>query len=242
VKNPNDIVEQYVADYRAVYGDALISIIMYGSAVTHEYVPRRSDINTAIVLSTYDIQNLARCIPLVKKWRKKNVTTPFFMTREYITTSLDSYPVEFIDMRSNYKVLFGEDVLARLDIRKENLRLQCERELKGIALHIRREYVGTGNSGAVLSRLLAASIKRLLPILKGLLVLNNRPIPKLKSEIVLSAEELYNLGGPTLSALYDAAGMVPAGRSFADVFADFAITIDSLISTVNASEFERKQT
>jgi predicted nucleotidyltransferase len=239
VKNPNDIVERYVADYRAAFGNNLISVIMYGSAVTHEYRPRHSDINTLIVLDTCEISDLAKCLGIAGKWLGKKVAIPFFMTKEYIATALDSYPIEFIDMRSNYKVLFGEDVLARFNIKKEHVRLQCERELRGIALHLRREYVRTHNGRVALSLLLAASVKRLLPIFKALLVLNDRQIPKLKSDIIMAVEEQYNLGVSVFTELFGPVSRPLGARPYGELFTTYAKTIDSLIATVNATSYER---
>jgi predicted nucleotidyltransferase len=239
VKNPNDIVGRYVADYRGAFGGNLVSVVMYGSAVTHEYRPRHSDINTAIVLGTCEISDLVKSLGIARKWLAKKVATPFFMTKEYIASSLDSYPIEFIDMRSNYKVLFGEDVLARLDIKKEHVRLQCERELRGIALHLRREYVRTNSGRTALSLLLAASVKRLLPIFKALLVLNNRQIPKLKSDIIMAVEEQYNLGVSVFTELCSPVLKVRDTRRYGELFATYAKTIDSLIATVNATSYER---
>jgi hypothetical protein len=239
VKNPNDIVERYVADYRAAFGNNLISVIMYGSAVTHEYRPRHSDINTLIFLDTCEISDLAKCLGIAGKWLGKKVAIPFFMTKEYIATALDSYPIEFIDMRSNYKVLFGEDVLARFNIKKEHVRLQCERELRGIALHLRREYVRTHNGRVALSLLLAASVKRLLPIFKALLVLNDRQIPKLKSDIIMAVEEQYNLGVSVFTELFGPVSRPLGARPYGELFTTYAKTIDSLIATVNATSYER---
>ena len=239
VKNPNDIVERYVADYRGAFGDNLASVIMYGSAVTHEYRPRHSDINTAIVLCTCEISDLAKSLGIARKWLAKKVAVPFFMTKEYIGSSLDSYPIEFIDMRSNYKVLFGDDVLARLDIKKEHVRLQCERELRGIALHLRREYVRTNGGRTALSMLLGASVKRLLPIFKALLVINDRQIPKLKSDIIMAVEDQYNLGVSVFTELFGPVSRPRGARPYGELFTTYAKTIDSLIATVNATSYER---
>jgi predicted nucleotidyltransferase len=233
VRNPNDIVDRYVADYRNACGDNLVSVIMYGSAVTHEYRPGESDINTLIVLKDFGIGELGTSLPVARKWLSKKVTVPFYMTGEYIASSLDTYPIEFIDMSSNYKVLYGDDVLARLDIKKEHVRIQCERELKGIALHLRREYVRTSGGKKVLERLLTASIKTLLPVFKALLVLNDRPIPKLKSDIIMAVEELYNLGISVFTRLFIPKATLGTGRSLDDFISQFAKTIDILVSTVN---------
>jgi predicted nucleotidyltransferase len=233
VRNPNDIVDRYVADYKNVFDDNLASVIMYGSAASHEYRPGDSDINTLIVLNDFGIAELGKSLPVAKKWLSKKVTVPFYMTGAYIASSLDTYPIEFIDMRSNYKVLYGEDVLAQLDIKKEHVRLQCERELKGIALHLRREYVRTNGSKKVLAGLLTASVKTLLPVFKALLVLNDRPIPKLKSDIVMAVEELYNLGISVFTRLFIPKAALGAGHSLEDLVSQFAKAIDTLVSTVN---------
>lgn len=234
VRNPNDIVDKYVTDYRNALGENIVSVIMYGSSVTHEYRPGSSDINTLIVLADFGINELKKSLPCARKWISKKVTVPFYMTRDYIETSLDTYPIEFIDMRSNYKVLYGEDVFARLDIKKEHVRIQCERELKGIALHLRREYVATNGNSKILSRLLTASIKTLLPVFKALLVLNDRPIPKIKCDIIMAVEELYNLGISVFTELCGpGSSSGAAGAQPEEIIAKFANTIDTLIATVN---------
>jgi predicted nucleotidyltransferase len=233
IRNPNDIVDAYVADYRAVFGDNCASVTMYGSAVTHEYRPGDSDINILIVLKNFGIEELKKSFSVTRKWQRKKVSVPFFMTGEYIASSLDTYPIEFIDMRSNYKVLYGEDVLALLDIKKEHVRIQCERELKGIALHLRREYVRTNGNKKVLRRLLTASVKTLLPVFKALLVLNDRPIPKLKSDIIMAIEELYDLGISVFTELFDPKAVPGAGRTIDEFINQFARTIDVLVVTVN---------
>ena len=43
---------------------------------------------------------------------KKRSARPLFMDTNYISSSLDSFPIEFLNMRGCFKVLLGEDVLA----------------------------------------------------------------------------------------------------------------------------------
>jgi predicted nucleotidyltransferase len=233
IRNPNTIVDSYVEDYTNVFGDNCASIIMYGSAVTHEYRPGESDINMLIVLKNFEISELRKSFGVTRKWHLKKVTVPFFMTAGYIASSLDTYPIEFIDIRSHYKVLYGDDMLARLDIKKEHLRIQCERELKGIALHLRREYVRTNGNKKILRRLLTASVKTLLPVFKALLVLNDRPIPNLKGDIIMAIEDLYNLGISVFTELF-VPGAGPGQNSSLDEFINqFSKTIDTLVVVIN---------
>ncbi len=231
IKNPNDIVSPLVQDYQEVFKDAILSLIMYGSAVTHEYRPGISDINIAIVLTDNSIATVAPSIPLQKKWAKSGVATPFFMTQAYITSSLDTYPVEFLDMQSNYRVLYGEDILQNLEIKHEHIRLQCERELKSVAIHLRRSFVQCMGNNKLLASLLSVSLRRLIPIFKGLLVLKEKTIPKSKSSIISAVEDVYNLGASSLSEVLNAQEKKLA--YYDTLFDDYAKDIDRLTEEVD---------
>ncbi|MGB7568851.1 MAG: hypothetical protein WBM07_13405 [Chitinivibrionales bacterium] len=239
IVNPNDIVEEFVTDYRGLFGDELVSVIMYGSAVTHEYRPGVSDINTVIVLKDYSIERMQKCLSVAKKWAGRKVTVPFFMTKGFIASSLDSYPVEFLDIQLNYRVLYGEDVFAQLDIKRDDMRLQCERELRGISIHLRKEFVYCNGNADTLSRLLNASIKKLLPVFKALLRLNNRPVPKMKNDVIMAVEDLYNLGASALSEALQSTRRVTSRHAFGSLFDTYLKTIDTLIDQIDSANNER---
>lgn len=232
IKNPNDIVESLVADYQGVFGEQLISVIMYGSAVTHEYKPGISDINIAIVLKDNSIKQIAKSMNLQKKWVKIKVSTPFFMTEQYIHNACDTYPIEYLDMRSNYRVLYGEDVLEQLEIKREHIRLQCERELRGAAIHLRRSFVQCAGNNKMLSDLLNASIRRLIPVFKGLLALKGHTIPKSKSDIIANVEDSYDLGVSSLSDIFNSDNKNLKQR-YDQLFDAYANDVDKLIKAVD---------
>jgi predicted nucleotidyltransferase len=231
IKNPNDIVDEFVSDYRTAFGEHLVSVIMYGSAVTHEYRPGVSDINMAVVLVDNSIAQIAKSAAVQKKWSRRRVRPPFFMTRAYIERSLDTYPVEFLDMRNNYRVVYGDDVLAGLEIKREHLRLQCERELKGAALHLRTAFVGGTGDRRFLQGLLNVSVRRLLPVFKAMLVLGDTAIPSSKAEIVLAVEHLYCPGG-VLTEVYQS-GQSKSKRGYEALFDDYVNVVDGLIEKVD---------
>ena len=232
INNPNDIVESIVSDYRGIFGEQLVSVIMYGSAVTHEYKPGISDINIAIVLKDNAITHIAKSIHLQKKWSKNKVSTPFFMTEQYIHNSCDTYPIEYLDMRSNYRVLYGEDVLEQLEIKKEHIRLQCERELRGAAIHLRRSFVQCAGNNRMLSDLLNTSIRRLIPVFKALLVLKGHTIPKSKSDIIATVEDSYDLGVSSLSDIFNSDNK-KLKQGYDELFDAYANDIDKLMRAVD---------
>ena len=236
IKNPNEIVDEFVADFRGLFGENLLSVVMYGSAASHEYQPGISDINTVIVLNEDSVPILEKCIDTATKWAKRRVAIPFFMTRHFIESAIDSYPVEFLDIRSNYRILFGEDFFAHLDIQREHIRLQCERELRGIAIHLRKEFIRCAGKSAHLQQLLVISMKKLLPVFKAMVVLNNKPVPKLRGNVIMAIEDIYNLGVSALSdaALHPIAANPEAG--WAEMFDKFTKTIDKLITVIDGKD------
>ena len=109
--------------------DKLHSICIVGSALTRDYDPKISDINSVIVLHEMDLKFLELLAPLGKKYGKKGVAAPLFMTPIYIDKSRDVFPIEFLNIKLLHHTVFGEDIFKDLTIDKSDLRHQCEREL-----------------------------------------------------------------------------------------------------------------
>jgi predicted nucleotidyltransferase len=233
IKNPNDIVEEMVTDYRNAFGNNLISIVMYGSAVTHEYHPGVSDINIAIVLDDNSIDIVSKGMDVHKKWRRRRVSVPFFMTPDYIQRSLDTYPVEFLDMQTNYRVLCGDDPLAQININPEHIRIQCERELKGAALHLRSGYIKCGGDFRQVHKLMQSSVRLMLPVFKSLLVFGGRAVSKTKADIVSAVEDLYHLDVSVLWNAYNSLQTRPSRKSAA-YFDGFVRAVDALIVSIDS--------
>lgn len=183
---PEEIFAELKQDYVALFGDDLVAIILYGSGARGEYVPKKSDINLLIVLSDNGIERLGDATDAVAKWRKRNVRVPLVMTRGYIESSLDAFPLEFFNIKSAYQVIHGEDILKDVVIQKEDLRLQCERELKAKLLLLRESFLEANNKSHLLRELVAQSLSAFISIFKALLYLKGDEVPE-KNEAVLSA-------------------------------------------------------
>jgi hypothetical protein len=232
IKNPNDIIENLIGDYLKVFGDGLIGAVLYGSAVSHEYSPGRSDINFALFLKDNSISRLRNCVETQKRWSRKGVSVPLFLTREYIKSSLDTFPIEFLDMQSCYRLLYGEDILSTIEIEKGYLRLQCERELKGVMLHLRSEFIRAENRAGSLRKLLSFSMRKLIPLFKAILVLNDRKIPSTKYEIISAVEDLYGFGA---SALSDVFQLSNGNKDLAGLFDRFTALVDTITGYIDLS-------
>ncbi len=199
---PEEIFAELKQDYVALFGDDLVAIILYGSGARGEYVPKKSDINLLIVLSDNGIERLGDATDAVAKWRKRNVRVPLVMTRGYIESSLDAFPLEFFNIKSAYQVIHGEDILEDVVIQKEDLRLQCERELKAKLLLLRESFLEANNKSHLLRELVAQSLSAFISIFKALLYLKGDEVPE-KNEAVLSATiQSFGLDRETFQTLW----------------------------------------
>ena len=183
-QRPEEVFEEFTQDYQSVFGDDLISIILYGSGARGEYVPKKSDLNFLIVLAEKAMDRLKACFPLIRKWRKRRVTIPLFLTEAYIASSLDTFPIEFLNFRENHKLVFGKDILAELSFNKKDIRLQCERELKGKLLLLREAYLDSEGRTKELGQVSSASLTAFLSQFRALLYLRDTKIPEHNEELV----------------------------------------------------------
>jgi hypothetical protein len=131
--------------------------------------------------------------PLSVIIRKYKLFTPLIVSRRFILTSLDSYPLEFLDIQSDYTNLYAaEDIIADLQFEKTDVRLQIERELKSKWLLTRVTALNFNRKALALFTLLKESFTSLLPVFKGFCHLNGVNIPKDTVLLIDQLEEVLH--------------------------------------------------
>ena len=203
IRDPKDIFPDITTDYKDVYGDDLVSIMLYGSATGKDYRPGKSDINFMIVLSEDGIERLYQAFEIVKKWRKRNVAIPLFLTENYVKTSMDVFPIEYLNFQRNYMLVYGRDILKDLSFDPEFVRLQCEREIKGKLLLLRETYLETSGKGRLLKEVISQSIRAFIAIFEALLYLKGLKFPKDKLEIIRATARAFDMDSGVFEKLLD---------------------------------------
>ncbi|MBW1704203.1 MAG: hypothetical protein JRJ86_03460 [Deltaproteobacteria bacterium] len=202
-KDPNEIFQDIIADYRNIFGDDLISIILYGSATGKDYRPGKSDINFMIILTEQEIEHLDRAFGTVKKWRKRGVAIPLFLTESYVDTSLDVFPIEYLNFQRDYVLVFGKDILKDLTFNPEFIRLQCEREIKGKLLILREAFLETSGKGRALKEVIGQSVSAFIAIFEALLYLKDKDLPKERREIIKNTCGSFDMDAAVFEKLLD---------------------------------------
>lgn len=201
-KRPEDVFDEFRGDYTALFDDDLLAIILYGSGARGEYIPKKSDINFLVVLTDNGMDRLGDAMSLVAKWQKRKIPVPLFLTKTYIESSLDAFPLEFFNIRSAYQVIHGEDILTDLPIKKEDLRLQCERELKAKLLLLRESYLQAHDEVRQLKELVKQSLPAFIAIFKALLYLKGEEIPKSHEAVIADIAESFGLDRKLFQTLW----------------------------------------
>lgn len=175
-------VDNFIDELKDVYADKLVSVVLYGSAASGEYISKHSNINLAIVLKDASIPSIKMCARFVNKNKFLSVN-PVFFTEDYVKRSLDVFPIEFLDIKENHIILHGKDVFKDIQIDLKNLRFQCEQELKSKILNIKKLYLRNKNKLA-LKNILFKAVTSSLHILRNFVRLKGKEPSYRKDEIL----------------------------------------------------------
>lgn len=163
------------------------TILVYGSAARGEFLTGYSNINVLIVLDQITQPVLQQWSSLQKQWAREKIVAPLFLTHKNLQQSSDAFPLEFLNIKEHHVLLEGRDPFPELHVNTAHLFLQCRQEAHANLLRVRQNYVeGLGRIEAI-QTLLPLSLTSLLPCLRGLYHLLDRP-SNMKSPEVL--EEL----------------------------------------------------
>ncbi len=135
---PEKLIGEFVGRVRDAVGGNLKSAILYGSAAAGDYVPEHSDVNLMLVLGETSFAAISALAPVVEWWAKQKHHAPLLMTAEELQRGADVFSIEFLDMRENYRVLWGEDLLKGLEIPMKFHRAQVEYELREKTILLRQ--------------------------------------------------------------------------------------------------------
>jgi len=183
-------LQNFNVTLKDIYQEELISLILYGSAASGEFVDKHSNLNALVILRNTDLGILKRASCIINKFRMIN---PLFLTENYINSSTDIFPIEFLDMQENYLVLYGKDVLKNINVNTSNLRFQCEQELKAKLINLKQLYIRINRDNVALRNLLFKSFTSVLHILRNVLRLKGKKPPYLKQGILKELKSEFQI-------------------------------------------------
>ena len=199
------LVEPYLNELLKIHQGNIVSIFVCGQAAGADYVHKVSNINLFLILEKLEFQDLKKSLKAVSKGINKKITAPLFLTRKHIQTSTDVFPIEFLEMKENHLLLYGEDLLSPLEINPTNIRLFCEEQIKGKLIRIRQGYLEIGLKRKGIEALLKESFSSLTPVFRNLIRLKGKTPAVAREQIYNQLCSEFNLDrGVFLAILRDA--------------------------------------
>lgn len=139
---PQDVqrtIDGLVEAARTSFGDALRSVILYGSAAEGR-LRATSDVNLLFILKTFDARVDAFREPFRFAQAASNVAAMFVLEEE-LTDAAEAFAQKFADIERRHVVLHGDDLVENIHIPREALVRRLQQVLLNLTLRLRGTYI-----------------------------------------------------------------------------------------------------
>ena len=195
------VIQPYLMKLLDLHKENVVSIVLYGSATGKNFIPKKSDINLAVVLKNLEFKELKNSLKLIDYGMAKRISAPLFLSLSHIETSKDTFPIEFIEIKENNILVYGKDVFGGLNIDEANLRLFCKREIEGKLIRIRQAYLEIGLKKKGVEALMKKSLNSLIPVFRALLRQKTKKPSVDKEQILIEFCNYYGLSKDVFIAI-----------------------------------------
>lgn len=179
-------------------GQDLLGLTVFGPILSPDFDQYEVSASSVMVLQKVDLLMLRRLSEHGPHLGRLRIAAPLIMTPAYIQASLDTFPLELLDIHQHHQTLRGTDYFERLDFQPNFLRLQCEHEFKRVLIRLRQGLLASAGRDDFLDDIEHDVGLHLLRNIRGLLWLEGRrhylPVP----EALAACEELV---GRSLSGI-----------------------------------------
>ncbi len=163
-------------------GDNLISAFAHGDCLVEGFNAMETPWTISFILRENSTEKLNALQQLLPKAKKENLEFRYFFTLKEIQSSEDVFPLEFLHIANRNQVIAGQQPLPGYDPNMECLRLECERELRGLLIHLRQAFIYLKEDRNPLGFFVRAS-STMLPIMYGVYYLRHRIYPENHQQI-----------------------------------------------------------
>src|SRR5467141_2230843 len=116
------LLQTYVKEVKGVFGEQLEGMLPYDSAVLKKYSA------------------------LHRRWSKEQIVVPLFLMEEELRTSAAVFPLEFLEIQEQHRVLGGRDPFIGFHVKTDRLRETVVQGVTSHLLRLRQRYVEGGGS------------------------------------------------------------------------------------------------
>ena len=127
--------------FEEALGDNLVSAFVHGDCLMEGFSALESPWTVSFILKSNSVEDMLPLQKLTAKAKHENIVFNHVFSRFEIKSSQDVFPLEFLHIKSKNVTLCGETPLADFSPNLAELRIECERELRGLLVHLRRAFL-----------------------------------------------------------------------------------------------------
>ena len=199
-------------------GDNLISAFIHGDGLVEGFNALETPWTVSFILRDNSTEKIKPLQELLNDAKKENVEFRYFFTLKEIQTSEDVFPLEFLHIANRNVALAGAKPLPNYEPN-----LECERELRGLLIHLRKAFLYIQQSRNPLG-FFARANATLLPIMYGVHYLNHRTYPENHQQIF---NEYPSLKAPISSR---------NEKAFLDSINNYIATVTDIVNLVDSMD------
>ncbi len=124
------LTETFIEKIKNIWQEDLVSVILYGSFLKDNFDSRTSDVNLVILVKNIQLDKMLRSRRVVRNFHRRIRLMPLFLSADFFHSSKDSFAIEWKEIRTDCRVLYGQDLVKGTEIKDRDIRLQLEREIK----------------------------------------------------------------------------------------------------------------
>jgi len=186
-------LDEFISELKKCFGERLLSVTVFGSNANREKCMIKSNVDLMLIFDKFSGEDLQKITPFIKKWIKAKNPYPIMMGVEEFFSSKDVYALEYSDIKWNYEVVYGQDLVANIPVMASDLRFQAEREVKALLMKLRGFYVQYGNSSKSMREALVRTIKSTLVVFRAVLRLKGVQPSVYKKDLIYQVCEVINI-------------------------------------------------
>jgi len=161
-------IDEYGGLMSRLVGTDFRSVTIFGRTLDASFDVERHPIRSILVVGAIDLQQLRRISEDGVRLGRLGFSAPLVMTPEYISASLDTFPLELLDVQLRHVTILGDDVFTGLTFDDAHIRLQCERELKTVLIGLRQGLLASAGDERRLDGVETQVAEGLIRTLRGL--------------------------------------------------------------------------
>lgn len=188
-------LDEFVSRLIDMHGEHLVSITVFGSAVSGDYVESTSDLNLLVIYSDLNIVDLNMVSKLARRWFKKRRFAPRFLSVRNLVASARYFEIDLLEMRDAHMLLYGGDVLAGLEVSPADMRWQLAHDVKHMRMQVKQQFWKTAGDPKLMRLILIQRFTSLIHLMRALLFLENKPTSARQREVVETAEREFGIDG-----------------------------------------------